>query len=107
VTPPSWKSVSKGPALEVTDGLLDWVTALKGTKLTDQTVLQVFLFCHVLPLKARPTLMWEYIRSGDQSMMADGHLSEESMTKVAWMVLGSVSGELTVDDGPPRSWCSS
>ena len=33
--------------------------------------------------------------------MADNHLPEESMTGVAWMMPGSVSGEPTVDGGPP------
>lgn len=44
--------------------------------------------------------MWEYIRPRDQSIVADDHLPKESMTRVAWMVLGSMSGEPVVDDGP-------
>jgi hypothetical protein len=53
------------PTLEVAEGLLDWITALKDAGLTDRPVLRVFLFYHVLPLKARPTPMWEYIGLGD------------------------------------------
>lgn len=45
--------------------------------------------------------MLEYISPGDQSMVADGHLLEESVTRVAWMVLGSASGEPAIDGGPP------
>ena len=43
--------------------------------------------------------MWEYLRLGDQSMVAKGHLPEESVSGIAWMVLGSTSGEPTVDEG--------
>lgn len=34
-------------------------------------------------------------------MVVDGHLLEESMTRVAWMVLGSTSGEPAVNGEPP------
>jgi hypothetical protein len=44
--------------------------------------------------------MWEYIGPRDPSVVVDDHLPKESMTEVAWMVLGSVSGELTVDGEP-------
>lgn len=46
-------------------------------------------------------MMWEYIGLGAQSMVVDGHLLEESMTRVARMVLGSASGETAVDGRPP------
>jgi hypothetical protein len=36
--------------------------------------------------------MWEYIGVGDPSTVAEGNLLEESMSSVAWMVLGSVLG---------------
>ncbi|CAD6263977.1 unnamed protein product [Miscanthus lutarioriparius] len=97
--PPSWKSLPKGPALEVTKGLLGRITALKDARLTDRTVLWEFLFHRILPLMARPTPMWEYIGVGDLSAVAEGNLSRESMARVAWMVLGSTSGELTVGEG--------
>lgn len=45
--------------------------------------------------------MWEYIEPGDQSMVADGHLPEESVTRLASMVLGSMLGEPAVNGGPP------
>ncbi|CAD6333831.1 unnamed protein product [Miscanthus lutarioriparius] len=48
---------------------------------------------------ARAAPMWEYLGLGDQSAVAEGHLSEESMTGIAWMVLGSASGEPSVDEG--------
>jgi hypothetical protein len=47
--------------------LLNRVTTLKDAGFTDRMVLRVFLFHHVLPLKARPAPMWEYIGLGDQS----------------------------------------
>lgn len=43
--------------------------------------------------------MWEYIGSGDQFVVVDDHLLEESLTGVAWMVLGSASKEPLVDGG--------
>jgi hypothetical protein len=43
--------------------------------------------------------MWEYIGPGDQSVKADGHLPEESLTDVTWMVLGAASGVPPVDGG--------
>jgi hypothetical protein len=67
--------------------------------LTGQTVLLVFLFRRVLPLMARLSLMWEYLELGDQSAMAEGRLPEESVMGIAWMVLGSASGEPTIDKG--------
>jgi hypothetical protein len=63
-------------------------------------VLREFLFHQILPLMARPTPMWEYIGLGDLSTVVEGNLPEESMAKVAWMVLGSASGEPTVGEGP-------
>ena len=42
--------------------------------------------------------MWEYLGLGDPSTVAEGHLLEESMTGVAWMVLGSTSGEPAVGE---------
>ena len=59
----------------------------------------MFLFHHMLPHVVGPALMWEYLGLGDQSAVAEGHLSEESMTGIAWMVLGSASGEPSVDEG--------
>ena len=44
--------------------------------------------------------MWEYIGVGDPSAVAEGNLLEEFVDGVAWMVLGSVSGELGVSEGP-------
>lgn len=43
--------------------------------------------------------MWEYLGLGDQSMMAEGHLLEESVMGIVWMVLEFASGELAVDEG--------
>jgi hypothetical protein len=63
-------------------------------------VLQVFLFHRILPLMARLALMWEYLESGDQSMVVEGHLLKESVMGIAWMVLGSTSREPIVDEGP-------
>lgn len=60
-------------------------------------MLHIFLLYCVLPLNARPATMWEYIRPVDQSTVVDGHLLEESLTGVAWMVLGSMLGEPQVD----------
>ena len=97
--PPSSKCVLEGPILEVTEGLLNQVIALKNAGVTGQTVLRMFLLRRILLLKARPALMCEYIGLGDPSMVAEGHLLEESMTRVAWMVLGSASGEPLVDEG--------
>lgn len=37
---------------------------------------------------------------GDPSAVVEGNLLEESMFDVAWMVLGSVLGELVVGEGP-------
>lgn len=45
----------EGPALEVVEGLLGQITALKDAKLTGRMVLQEFLFCQILPLMVRPT----------------------------------------------------
>lgn len=87
----------EGCALDVANGLLDRITILKDARLTSQMVLlSVFV-----PLRARPTPMWEYIGLGDQSTVADNHLPEESVTEVAWMVLGFASRELAVNDVPP------
>jgi hypothetical protein len=97
--------LEEGPVLEVVEGLLDRITALRNVRLTGQTVLLVFLFCRVLPLMARLALMWEYLELGDQSAVAEGHLPEESVTWIAWMVLGSTSGEPTVDKGLAPSRC--
>lgn len=55
----------EGPTLEVTEGLLDRVTALKETGLTGWPVHRVFLFCRILPLMVRSAPMWEYIGLGD------------------------------------------
>jgi hypothetical protein len=63
-------------------------------------VLWEFLFHQILLLMARPTPMWEYIELGDPSAVAEGNLPEDSMARVAWMVLGSASGEPTVGEGP-------
>jgi hypothetical protein len=73
---------------------------LKDAEVTGQMVLRAFLLRRVLPLKARPALMWEYIGPGDQSAEADGHLPKESLTDVTWMVLGAASGVPPVDGGP-------
>jgi hypothetical protein len=43
--------------------------------------------------------MWEYIKLGDPSAVAEGNLPEESMARVAWMVLGSTLGESMVGEG--------
>lgn len=43
--------------------------------------------------------MWQYLGLEDQSAVAEGHLLEESMMGVAWMVLGSTSGEPVVNKG--------
>jgi hypothetical protein len=59
---------------------------------TGWTVFHVFLLCRILPLKARLASMWEHIELREQSAVADGHLLEESLTGVAWMVLGSMLG---------------
>lgn len=45
--------------------------------------------------------MWEYISPRDQYAVVDDHILEESVTKVAWIVLGSVSREPIVNSGPP------
>ena len=99
VVPSSWKSLSEGPTLEVTEGLLGRITALKDARLTGQMVLQQFLFRWTLPLMVRPTPMWEYIRVGDPSVVVEGNLLEESMARVVWMVFGYVSGEPAVGEG--------
>ena len=44
--------------------------------------------------------MWEYIGVGDPSVVAEGNLLEEFVAGVAWMVLGSTSGEPAVGEGP-------
>ena len=74
VAPTTWKRVLEGPALEVAEGLLDQITALRNTGLTGRTVLRVFLFRRILSLMARPAPMWEYLGLGDQSAVAEGHL---------------------------------
>lgn len=62
---------------------MDRVTTLKDVNLTGRIVLRVFLLHRILPLKARPDPIWEYIGSGDQFVLADDHLSEESLTGLA------------------------
>jgi hypothetical protein len=62
-------------------------------------MLQEFMFHQILPLMARPAPMWEYIRVGDPSRVAEGNLPEESVARVAWMVLGSASREPAVGEG--------
>lgn len=89
-----------GARLEVAEGLLDRVTALKDAGVIGRTTLRVFLMCRILPLKARPALLWEYIGPRDQSMVVDAHLPEESLTGVVWMVLRSASGDPSVDGRP-------
>lgn len=44
-------------------------------------------------MAARPALMWEYIGLRDTSSVAEGQLTVKSVDGLAWMVLGSVSGE--------------
>ncbi|CAD6214984.1 unnamed protein product [Miscanthus lutarioriparius] len=90
---PDPESLLEGPALEVAKGLLDWITMLKDVGLTGWVVLQEFLFCWVLPLAARLAPMWEYIGLGDTSSVAKGQFTAESVNGLAWMVLGSASGE--------------
>lgn len=58
------------------------------------------MFRQILSLKARLVPMWEYIGQRDQSVMVDGHFPKESMTRVAWMVLGSALGVSAIDSGP-------
>jgi hypothetical protein len=99
VVPPSWKSLSEGPALKVTEGLLGQITALKDARLTGWMVFWEFLFHRTLSLMARPTPMWEYVGVGDPSVVAEGNLLEESVAGVAWMVLGSTLVEPTVGEG--------
>ena len=43
--------------------------------------------------------MWEYLGLGDPSLVVEGHLSEESVMGITWMVLGYTLGEPTVDEG--------
>ena len=42
--------------------------------------------------------MWEHIGVGDPSTVAEGNLLEESMARVAWMVLGYTLGEPAVGE---------
>jgi hypothetical protein len=100
VVPLSWKTLPEGPILEVAEGLLGQITTLKDAGLTGRMVLREFLFCQFLLLMARPTLMWEYIGVAELFVVAEGNLLEESVFGVAWVVLGSASGELAVGEGP-------
>lgn len=56
VVPPSWKSILKGLALKLAEGLLDWVTALKDAGLTSRMVLRVFLLCPSSKGEASPNV---------------------------------------------------
>jgi hypothetical protein len=87
VAPPSWKSTPEGHNFEVTEWLLDRVTAPEGHQV-DRLDSALRVPVSPCPSRAKPAPMWKYIRLGDQSVVADGHLLEESLTWVAWMVLG-------------------
>lgn len=81
--------------------MLDQITSLKAASLTSRTVLHVFLQRRILPLKVRPAPMWVYIGPGNQSAEADELLPDEFVDALAWIVLGSASGEPAVSGGPP------
>jgi hypothetical protein len=103
VTPLSWESMPEGPTLKVAEGLLSRITALKDAGLSGWTVLRVFLFRRIVPLKVRLALMWEYISPDDQSAVVDGHLLEESVTRGRGWCLAPCRGNRQSMVGRPCS----